>query len=72
MPWDGWGGHMAGMWIFWILFIVVIVFLIRWLAISPRGPEAPHESAEDILKKRYARGDIDREDYERRLSDLRR
>jgi len=30
------------------------------------------ESAEQILKRRYARGEIDREDYERRLDDIRR
>jgi putative membrane protein len=72
VPWDGWGWHMTGMWFFWILLIVAFVLLIRWLVVSPRNPEAPHESAEEILKKRYARGDIDKEEFERRLNDLRR
>jgi putative membrane protein len=74
MHWNGygWGWHMAGMWIFWILLIVVIVLLFRWLGVPGRGPEAPRESAEEILKKRYARGEIDKEEFDRRLTDLRR
>jgi putative membrane protein len=70
--WHGWGWHMAGMWIFWVVVIVVLVLVIRWLAGSARGPETPRESAIDILKQRYARGEIDKEEYERKLSDLRR
>ena len=49
-----------------------VVFLIRWLAVSPRGQEAPRESAEEILKKRYARGEMDKEEYERKLEGLRK
>jgi len=37
------------------------------------GGQGPHgESPETILKQRYARGDLDRDEYERRLSDLRK
>ena len=63
---------MPGMWLSWILFIVVLVLLIRWLPGAIRGLETPKESAEEILKRRYARGDIDKEEYDRKLSDLRR
>jgi glyoxylase-like metal-dependent hydrolase (beta-lactamase superfamily II) len=35
---------------------------------SPRGDETP----EQILKRRYAKGEIEREEYQRRLEDLRR
>jgi putative membrane protein len=53
--------------------IVLLVFLVRMVAGSlgnpaPRGDEAP----EQILKRRYARGEIEREEYQRRLDDLRR
>ena len=63
---------MWGTWIFWIALIVAVVFLIRWLAVSPRGQEAPRGSAEEILKKRYARGEMDKEEYERKLEGLRK
>jgi putative membrane protein len=72
MPWNGWDWHMTGMWIFWIFLVVAIVLATRWLAVAPRGTEPPKETAEEILKKRYARGEIEKEEYERRLSDLRR
>jgi hypothetical protein len=39
----------------------------RWFSVR-----STEESAEQILKRRYARGEIDREDYERRLNDIRR
>ena len=78
MPWHGygygygWGWHMAAMLIFWIVLVIVIVFLVRWMGVSGRGAEPLRESAEEILKKRYARGEIDKEEYDRRLTDLRR
>jgi uncharacterized membrane protein len=46
--------------------------LIRWLAVPTRWPEGTKESAEEILKRRYARGEIGKEEYDRTLSDLRR
>jgi putative membrane protein len=53
--------------------IVVLVLLVRLVAgsvggFSPRGDETP----EQILKRRYAKGEIEREEYQRRLEDLRR
>lgn len=68
----GWFGFIL-MAAFWIAIIIGIVFLIRWLVISTR-PEgsAPksEDSALDILKKRYARGEIDRQEFEQRRKDL--
>jgi putative membrane protein len=74
----GWG---AASWIgpifmviFWILIIILIVLLIRRL-LSP-GPAASHQdliredSALDILKKRYARGEIDKQEFEAKKRDL--
>lgn len=61
-------GSMGGMWLlsllFWILVIVGVVLVVRWLTDRNR-PLPPTESALDILKKRYARGEIDRETFER-------
>jgi len=61
----------AGMWIFWILLIVVVVVLIR--ALTGRSPDLPverHDSPLEILKARYARGEIDEQEYERRRREL--
>ena len=68
----GWFGGII-MVIFWIAVIVGIVLLIRWLIISTRtashGPSTG-ESALEILKKRYARGEIDKDEFEEKKKDL--
>lgn len=68
---DGW--HMGGMWFWWILIVLVIVAVV-WVAISysRRGNNSPRESPEQILKRRFAKGEIDREQYEQMLSGLRK
>ena len=56
---------------FWIVVIVGIISLIRWLARSDRGREIKsEETALDILKKRYAKGEISKEDFERMKKDI--
>jgi putative membrane protein len=67
----GWWWHMGWMWIFWIVLIVVIVLVVQ-AAVSSRGSAFSSESAEEILKRRYARGEIGKEEYERKLEDLRK
>lgn len=76
MMWGSWGvGMMIMMFIFWALVIVGIVFLIRWLiAASGTGQrfDVQHrgDSALDILKKRYARGEISKQEFEEMRRDL--
>ena len=68
----GWIG-MIFMAVFWIAVIVGIIFLIRWLVISTRTEDhkARHEdSAIEILRKRYARGEINKEEFEEKKKDL--
>ena len=68
----GWFGPII-MIAFWIAVIVGIVLLIRWLIISTRTANhgtGSGDSALEILKKRYARGDINKEEFEEKKRDL--
>lgn len=69
--WHGFGWGMPVMFfIFWIAVIVGIIFLIRWLSASVGSKVTETESAIDIIKKRYARGEINKEEFEEKLKDL--
>ena len=62
---------MIFMGLFWVLVIGGIAWLVVWLVNRPARPNAGiEESALDILKRRYARGEISREEYERIKEDL--
>jgi putative membrane protein len=72
-----WGGHMmnygyGGMFM-WIIFLIVIGLLIYFVvqAQKTKGQTPTQgESHLDILKKRYAKGEITKEEYERIKKDL--
>jgi len=66
--WHGYGGGM--MWIFWILLIGV---LIGFTALASRGASnrsGQEKSALEILQERYARGEIEREEFAQKKKDL--
>jgi putative membrane protein len=53
--------------------IIVLVLLVRLVAGSIGGfSRRDDETPEQILKRRYAKGEIDSEEYQHRLADLRR
>ena len=66
-------GFMGGgfMWIFLIAVIVGIIFLVRWIVQQSKLSESnAYGNPLDILKSRYARGEIDKEEYERKKKDF--
>lgn len=76
MMWNGVGGMGWG-WIglglihmvaFWAVVILIVVALVRWLA----GDERPFSEVRpiDILKARYAKGELTREQFEQMKREL--
>jgi putative membrane protein len=78
MGWGGYGGYGMGiigglfMLLFWGLIIVGLVLLVRWLWDHTRtaGGQGGLESPLEILKRRYAKGEINKEEFDRMKRDL--
>ncbi len=67
--WGAWGlGMGIMMLLFWGLVIVAIVLGIRWLIGQGSAPRS--DSALEILRQRYARGEINKEEFEAKKRDL--
>ncbi len=49
--------------LFWVLVVLGIIYLVKILFGGDRQPEGK-ESPEDILKRRYAAGEISTEEFE--------
>ena len=64
MHWVGnYGFGMGFGWIFMILFWVIGILIV--VALVKRTGSGESETADDILKKRYAREEISKEEFER-------
>ena len=76
-PWfgmmNGWSGFGLLGWffmiIFWLLIILGVVALIRYLGSAGRSNDKEKAPLE-ILKERYARGEIDKKEFEEKKKDL--
>lgn len=69
--------HMMGgwwMWVLWlggfILLVLMVYLLLSGLRSGGRPVEPPPETPLDIVKKRYAKGEITREQYEQMKKDI--
>ncbi len=73
---NGWGYALmsVSMVLFWGVVILGIVALVRYLTRSSQpdaGADARRRTAEDVLSERFARGEIDEQEYHSRLATLR-
>ncbi|TRZ99043.1 MAG: SHOCT domain-containing protein [Rhodocyclaceae bacterium] len=62
----GWGWF--GMVLMWVIPVAIIVAMVRLFIWRPEGTS--RQTAREILEERYARGEIERDDYLKRLGDL--
>lgn len=70
----GWGWMslgMIGMALFWVLIVLATVALVKGIRASRSSAgHGQEETALDALKKRYARGEVDKEEFEQKKRDL--
>ena len=73
------GAGMMGDWgfmgfglILWLAILVAVIAAVLWFVRSSQSnaPSERHPDGLDILNERYARGEIDREEYLRKKRDL--
>ncbi len=68
--WYHGNGHLMGAhWIWWIIFLIVLI----WIFLIPKdipGQRNQKDSPMDILKKRYAKGEITKEEYDEMRKNL--
>ena len=70
MMWGGWYGMFFGplmMIIFIAVVVALVVLVVRWLGGAGHAPTMPPgKTPLDILKERFAKGEIDKEEFEER------
>jgi putative membrane protein len=69
--WGAWGiVMMVMMFAFWGLVIAAVVIGVRWLLHQTADARGGGDRAIQILRERYARGEIDRQEFDARRRDL--
>lgn len=69
--WGGWVAMALAMVAFWALVILLVVAIFRGDRDTSAGPAPQHRDPLGILDERFARGDIDADEYRARRSELR-
>ena len=81
MGYYGWGfgpgisifGSIIGI-VFWVLLILLVVGLIKWFVSGEHGESETNEDKSDnalkILKERYAKGEINKKEFDQMKKDI--
>jgi len=74
MMYDGYVGCATGfgwfgMVLFWIFIILLLIFLLRFYS-GHQNDSKKDEKALEVLKKRYAKGEIGKKEFESKKKDL--
>lgn len=78
MSWGPWAGAalptmfvmLLAMLLFWVAVVLGLVALVRWAAGLSGGERAAPADALEVVRRRYARGEISHEEYQRLRRDL--
>lgn len=68
--WGAWLAMTASMLLFWGLLVGAIVWSVRTVTSGHQMGNVRDKPARDVLAERFVRGEIDEEEYRRRLSVL--
>ena len=68
---NGFGQHGWGMGLTWIISFIILVVIVWLVFLLVKKNDKPHQkSALDVLKERYARGEISKEEYEEKKNGI--
>ena len=67
-----WAGAMGFYWIWMVVFWVAVIGLVVWAVarLAPAGSARSDGSARRTIDERYARGELDEEEYRRRRDEV--
>ena len=68
----GFGGGWIFMILFWGLIVSGVVYLVKMLSGGSSKEEKRSESAQEVLEKRFARGEMSKEEFEEAMEVLRK
>ena len=66
----GMGFGFIGMIIFWVVLIAAVYLIIRSINNTPKNHKGNSQSSMEILKKRYASGEITKDEFERMKQEI--
>ena len=70
LPLLTWDSDHSGWWPIWPFFWAALIGLAVWLILRRRDRRGPDDPARQILAERFARGELNAEEYRTRLDEL--